>query len=50
MMMFKYHVPVKTERAVAVACSELLDIDFLLMRNIVNFLLCALGNTLNLPG
>jgi hypothetical protein len=23
MMMFKFHVPVKTERAVAVACGEL---------------------------
>jgi hypothetical protein len=26
MMMFKFHVPVKTERAVAVACSELLGV------------------------
>jgi len=25
MMMFKFHIPVKTERAVAVACSDLLD-------------------------
>jgi hypothetical protein len=24
MMMFKFHVPVKTERAVAVACSDLI--------------------------
>jgi hypothetical protein len=30
MMMFKFHVPVKTERAVAVACSDWLGHSFML--------------------
>jgi hypothetical protein len=33
MMMFKFHVPVKTERAVAVACSDLLGAAFKLIKN-----------------